>query len=51
MNELAMWLYAGWPISRRMFLYVVDGLIIRIQLGFVDLERRNGSLVYFPHVL
>jgi hypothetical protein len=47
----AMELYRGWPISLRMFLYVVDGVIIHVQLELVDLERRTGNLVYFPHVL
>jgi len=43
--------YKGLPISLRMFLYVVDGIIIHVLLEFVDLESRKDQLVYFPRVL
>ena len=43
----AMELCNGWTISLRMFLYV----IIHVQLELVDLERRKGNLIFFPHVL
>ena|SRR5271168_2571342 len=41
MNELAMWLYAGWPISRRMFLCVVDGMY---SVGICGLGKTKWRL-------
>ena len=35
----AMRLYAGWPVSLLVFLYVLDGFSIHVYLESMDLER------------